>query len=171
MEVLKVEKEKEIKFEFLTAKELEDIIYKGESLPQDPRFFSTEEGGVFRFFRPKNCLNDQDKKIFPIIKENNLIVGLAELEQSWFEDGVIVVKNVAIDYKFQDKKYGINLLDKIFQYARDNKLALQLSSYVNKDKDEGSHNKIKHIIKQMFKKYPDVKVLDNMRKGVNFLNN
>ncbi len=167
-EIPKIEQEKEVVFEILTAKELEDIIYKGESLPQDSRFLPTKDGGVFRFFEPKDCLDNQDGKKFPIIKENDLIVGLAELEQSYFQDNVIIVKNVAVDQNFRSNGYGIKLIDKIFQYAQDNDLMLQLSSYVDKNKDEESHNRIKHITEKMMKKYPKVKVLDNMGKKMNF---
>ncbi len=46
-----VEKKENLpKAETITGQELFDLIYKGESEPQDDRFLNSKEGGVFKYF-------------------------------------------------------------------------------------------------------------------------
>jgi GNAT superfamily N-acetyltransferase len=163
------EQKETLEFEILNTKELEQIIYQGERIPQDKRFLSVEEGGVFRYFSIKDfltdCLNLGDC-IFPIAKINGLIVGLVTLQKSPYkeQEDIIWVSGIDVDSKFRDRKIGKLLVEKIFQYADDNNLTLQLSSYTIKDNE--SRSKIRGITKKMMEKYDKVKVLDSFGRAI-----
>ena len=80
------ENKEQIKVEtkILSADELLEIIYKGTSLPQDSRFLPLGEGGVFKYFYPRDVAGISrfpSKKLFPVAYEADKIVGLSELEQ------------------------------------------------------------------------------------------
>ena len=167
------QKEKIVKHKILTAKQLQDIIYQGESLPVDDRFKSTDDGGVFRHFSPRIFgRRDLDDYKFPIIKENDLIVGLSGLQTSPYEgqENIVWVKFVSIDPKFRNRGYGKMLVEDIFKYAEENNLVLQLSSFVNRNDHKDSHDKIKHITAEVMRKYPSVEVLDKNGKKLSMEN-
>lgn len=67
----------------MSADDLVELIYRGESLPQDKRFLPSDKGGVFKYFDVKDIIGFSDKrnKLYFFIKQNNLIVGLSKLEK------------------------------------------------------------------------------------------
>jgi len=161
-------KEQNGKFELLQPAQLQDIIYQGKNWPVDNRFFSTKDGGVFRFFSSRVfARNDLNEYKFPTVKEGGLIVALGELEKSPYDKNIIWVKSVAVDKKFRGKGYGKKIVDGIFKYAQDNNFTLQLSSFTDEYKHKESNNKIKYITQEIMKKYPQVKVLDTRGKKIN----
>lgn len=161
------QKEKIVKHEVLTIKQLQDVIYQGEFLPVDKRFESTDDGGVFRHFSTSIFSElDLESYRFPIIKEDDQIVGLSGLQYSPWEgqENIVWVEFISIDPKFRNNGYGKMLVEDIFKYAQENNLTLQFSSFVNRNDHKDSHDKIRHITAEMIKKYSSVEVLDTNGK-------
>ncbi len=171
IEISREKNEQGGQFELLKPNQLRDIIYQDKNWPVDNRFFSTEEGGVFRFFSPRVFTRrDLNEYKFPVIKEDSLIVALGVLEKSPYNENIIWVKSVAVDKKFRGKGYGKKIVDGIFQYAQDNNFILQLSSFTDERKHKESNSRIKYITQEIMRKYPQVKVLDTYGKKLNLKN-
>ena len=118
--------------EILSADELLEIIYKGASLLQDTRFLPMDEGGVFKYFYPRDVTGISrfpSKKLFPVAYEGDKVVGLSELEQDPKDTQNFWIKFVSVDPKYQNKGYASELLRQIFQFAKDNRYTLQPSFY------------------------------------------
>lgn len=141
------EKEK-ISAETISANALKNIIYKGESLPQDNRFLSFKEGGVFKYFEIDDLFNNKENKFYSLIKESQKIVGLSELEKNPYEENVMWIKFISIDPEYQEKGYASKLAEEIFRFAKENGISLETSSY----SPEG-HQKLKKIFKRLSEKY------------------
>ncbi len=127
-----IEKKEKISVEILERDELKKIIYQNGSFP-DNRFVDPDKGGVFYYFDLQELINpvNQDKMIFPVIKEGDLIVGIIDMEYSPTQKNVVWAKGVSVDPKYQGKGYASILLEKMFKYAQQNNLTLQISRYGN----------------------------------------
>lgn len=153
------ENKEQIKVEtkVLSTDELLEMIYKGTSFPQDARFLSAEEGGVFMYFSPSDVISISrfpSKKLFPIVYEADKVVGLSELEQDPKDAQNFWIKFVSIDQAYQDKGYASKLLRQIFQFAKDNGYTLEPSFYSKQGLE-----KLKNVIEKL-----------SVETGVNLVN-
>jgi len=141
------ENKEQIKAEtkILSADELLEIIYKGDSLPQDTRFLPLEDGGVFKYFYPGEVAGiSSSKKLFPVVREADKVVGLSELEQDPKDAQNFWIKFVSVDPEYQGKGYASELLRQIFQFAKDNGYTLEPSYY-----SEQGLEKLKSVIEKL----------------------
>lgn len=140
-----------VKAEILNFENLIDEIYKGQNLPQDERFLADDKGGVFKFFEPNNLTSSNYKergdRIFPVIRLNNEIVALSELEKNPYKDNNFWIKFISVDPKYQNQGFATKLIEKIFQFAKENNYSLETSIYT----DEGL-KKLKKIINKLEEK-------------------
>lgn len=124
------EKRERVKTETLAAEDLIDVIYKGESLPQDTRFLSEEDGGVFHYFDPRDLQENKENKFYSIVKEDEEIAGLGELEKNPFEkDERFWIKFLSVDPKHQGKGYASLLAREMFEFAKARGFSLEGSVY------------------------------------------
>lgn len=113
----------------LSSDELLELVYKGQSLPQDTRFLSVEKGGVFTYFSLKDVESIHGgTKYYPTVSVDNVIVGLAELEQDPAEHNYWI-KFVSVDPEYQGKGYASALIKEIFRFAKDGNFTLEPSYY------------------------------------------
>jgi GNAT superfamily N-acetyltransferase len=156
MENLNLNKKENItpKADILSYETLLKQIYKGENLPQDKRFLSTEKGGVFKYFELSN-LNDMYSKdrFYPVIKLNDEIVALSEIEKNNLKENNYWIKFISVDPKYQNNGYATKLIENIFKFAKENNYSLETSIY----SDEGIE-KIKNIVDK-FEKETGVNVI------------
>ena len=147
-----------IQVEILTKQDFKELVYKEGRLP-DKRFLPPDEGGVFSDYLDLNEVISFDKSVvlFPVIKVNDLVVGVAKLEHSPYEENLAWVQFVAVDPQYQGRGYASKLIEKIFQYADENNLTLQISKYGKSGEGE---LKLKNSTKRLTNQY-EVKVLDN----------
>jgi len=135
-------------FNILKFNDILDQVYKGGNLPEDPRFFSPEEGGVFKYFEPRNLIDgdfrDRANRIFPVIKLDKEIVALSELKKDPLKVNNLWIKFICVDPKYQNNGYATNLIKEIFKFAKENNYSLETSIY----SDEGLE-KIKKTIDKM----------------------
>lgn len=146
-----------VETKILSTDELLEIIYKGTSLLQDTRFLPLEEGGVFKYFYPRDVTvisRFPSKKLFPIAYEAGKVVGLSELEQDPKNTQNFWIKFVSVDPVYQGKGYASKLLRQIFQFAKDNGYTLEPSYY-----SEQGLEKLKSVIEKL-----------STETGVNILN-
>lgn len=158
-EIINFENKEEIKpiSKTLTSAELEEIIYKGESSPQDTRLLPIEKGGVFKFFNINDLISIYNKtdKFYPVIEINNEIIGMAELEESPREVKTLWIKFISIDPKYQNKRYSSILIEEIFQIAKREGFSLKHST-----RTEEGHQKLGKLFDRIAEKYPFVSVID-----------
>lgn len=129
----------------LNSSELVDLVYKGNNLPQDYRFLSEEEGGVFKYF---SLMHMGRENKFPVVKENNKIVGLSELEKSPYSEKTFWIQFLSIDPKYQNKGYASKLAEEIFRFAKQEGYSLETSSYT-----EIGYEKLKTLFNKLAEKY------------------
>ncbi|HPS21449.1 MAG TPA: GNAT family N-acetyltransferase [Candidatus Paceibacterota bacterium] len=137
-------------FEIIKSEDLFNEIYKGGNLP-DKRFFPFEKGGVFKYFDvndiPSIYTEEKERKIYPAIKIQNLIVALSELEKNPYKENNLWIKFISVDPKYQNNGYAKKLIEEIFNYAKENNFSLTNSIY----SDEGKE-KLKHIVEELKEK-------------------
>ncbi len=134
----------------LSLTELLDLIYQGKNVPQDKRFDDPEKGGVFKYFDLEAVLDskyDKNKKFYPVIKESEKIIGLAELEENPENLKSLWLKFISIDPIYQNRGYSRELIKEIFDFAKKNNYSLELSFYT-----EEGEKKIKKIIEEISEK-------------------
>lgn len=138
-------KDPQITSRVLTSSEMIDLIYKGESLPQDPRFRAEENGGVFKYFNLRN-LSDihAEKRKYTLLEVNGLVVGVAELEDKSGHEDITWIKFLTIDPEFKGKGYGTKLAEAVFKYAKDSQRSLETSSY-----SQEGYARLKHIFNRL----------------------
>lgn len=134
----------------ITAKELEDLIYKKTSFPQDKRFMPEEEGGVFHYFSPTDVFEGQERKFYSIIKDTNNIIGLCELEKSPFsyEEKTFWLKFFSIDPEYQNKGHSRKLAEEVFKFVKEQGYKIQGSQYSEQGKE-----KLRELFNEMAQKY------------------
>lgn len=134
----------------MSANELAELVYQGQGLPQDKRFLPTDDGGVFKYFWPRDLtpiFEDVDLA-FPYIKENGVIVALAKLMKSSEGENTLAISFVSVDPKYQDKGYASKLYNEIFQYAKANNKSVASTPY-----SEEGQQKLKSLGKRYAEKY------------------
>lgn len=129
-----------------TPKELRELIVGKEHEIKDARFLPKEEGGVFHYFRPED-LRTED--YFPIVREGDVITGIASLEKSPFEEKVFWMKSISVDPKYQGKHYATKLVEEICKFTKEQGYQLEISGYSNKD----AKDKLERLFAEYAEKY------------------
>ena len=140
-----------ISIETISCKNLVDLIYKGESFPQEERFLSTQEGGVFKYFDPRDIINSLDNhegEFYSLIKSGNLVIGLGELQKNPYKEKCFWIKFLSVDPEYQGKGYASKLADEMFSFAKKEGMDIETSTYT----DEG-YIKLKKLFNKLAKKY------------------
>ena len=145
MEKSNLEKrEQSITIETITSQDLVDLIYKGESTPQDNRFLPIDEGGVFKYFHLSDLIGingRKDKKSYVLSRVGDTVVGLAELEEDPYLEGNLWVKFISVDPLYQNKGHGSRLVGAVFEFAKEHGFSLGISRF----SDDGGQ-KLKRVI-------------------------
>ncbi len=153
------EKREEVKTETLTVQELIRVIYKGESLPQDARFLSEEDGGVFHYFDPRDLQENKENKFYSIVKADEEIAGLGGLEKNPFEeDERFWIKFLSVDPKHQGKGYASLLAREIFEFAKARGFSLEGSAY-----SDAGYEKLKSVFNALSEEI-GVRFIDTERR-------
>jgi len=145
------QKEQIIDAKTLTGQELFDLIYSNESEPQDDRFLGSDDGGVFKYFRIENLINIHKKRenfFYPVIRVDDKIVALCEMEKSPYEENLYWITGVSTDPAYQGKGYASHVLEETFRFARERGFDLEASTYT----DEGSQ-KLKSVCRKLAIQY------------------
>ncbi|MEI6352366.1 MAG: GNAT family N-acetyltransferase [Candidatus Nomurabacteria bacterium] len=140
-----------ISIETLKTDSLIDLIYKGNKLPEDNRFLTTEEGGVFKYFELKDIQNHKEDRFFSIIKVDEKIVGLSELLKDPFNNRNLWIQFLSIDPKEQGKGYASKLAKEIFDFAKEKGYSLEASRYT-----EQGMLKMRSVFEKLSGEYPEV---------------
>lgn len=130
-------KEKPVISKVLNKEEMIDLIYAGESLPQNKDF---KDDGRFKYFDIKNLLSHNVDSVYPILKKGDNIIGLSELQVSPYDEKTLWIMFVSIAENFRGQGNASRLIEDIFRYAKDNNFKLENSSY-NEDGDLKLKNK------------------------------
>lgn len=134
--------------ETISAEDLYKLIWKGEHLPQDNRFLPIEKGGVFRYFDPRDVLENIERKYYSLIKVGDKVIGLSELEKAPETENTIWLKFLSIDKDYQGQGYASKLAEEIFIFTKKEGFILEGSSY----SDEG-YEKLKSVLNRLANKY------------------
>jgi ribosomal protein S18 acetylase RimI-like enzyme len=150
--------EPQITTKVFTSQELIDLVYQGQSLPQDNRFLHMNRGGVFKYFNIADLINplnpSNEKKLFPIIEQDGKIIGISELEPKPNEPNVAWLKFISVDPAYRGQGFASKLAESVFRYAKENGLSLESSSY----SPEG-FQKLKALLNRYAQEY-DVNFID-----------
>ncbi len=131
----------------MTPVELEKIILKSDRYTvKDSRFLSKEDGGVFHYFRPEDI---RTESYFPIVKENNVITGIAALEKSPFTEKLFWMKSISIDPKYQGNHHATKLVEEITKFTKEQGYSLEISGYSSKE----ARNKLESLFNEFAEKY------------------
>jgi len=145
----------------IEADDLLNLIYQGESIPQDRRFLPIEEGGVFEYFSLEDLIDPNNKKedfLYPIVEFKNKIVGLAELQKNPHAEKNFWIKGVNVDSEYRGRGYSRKLIEEICRFANERGFSLTPSSY----SEEGKEHNLERIIQEFAKKF-SVDILNNRR--------
>lgn len=150
MESIKLEQKESLPSitETISAEDLKKLIWKGEYFPQDNRFLSIEEGGVFRYFDPRDVLENIERKYYSLIKVGDKVIGLSELEKAPKTENTVWIKFLSIDKDYQRQGYASKLAEEIFIFAKKEGFILEGSSY----SDEG-YEKLKSVLNRLANQY------------------
>lgn len=146
-----------VKSATLTSDELINRIYKGESTPQDSRFLSANESGVFKYFRLESLIGLKRLRnsiVYPIIEIDHQIIGLAGVQKDPNKENNYWIKFISVDPKYQNKGYASLLLNEVFRFAKEQDCSLEASIYTG----EGEQ-KLKRVFHELGKKF-SVRVID-----------
>ncbi len=144
-----------VKAETVDTDTLIDLIYKGQNLPQDNRFLSVEEGGVFKYFDLKHIQDHKNDKFYPIIKSENKIVGLSELLKDPFLKNNLWIQFISVDENEQGKGYASKLAREIFDFAEQNGYSLEASHYT-----EDGFLKLRPVFEKLANEYSNVSFIN-----------
>lgn len=143
----------------ITSNELLDLIYKGESLPQDNRFLPIEEGGVFKYFNIDDLTRTHnEKKFYPLIEVNKQVIALSELEENPYQQKSFWIKFVSVDPRYQNLGYASKLAEEIVRFAKKKDFSLESSS-----RSEEGYLKLKSLFDRLTKQY-SVHYIDKDKK-------
>ena len=149
MEKIKIEQnEHPIESKIINPQELIDIIYKGESIPQDDRFLSIDKGGVFKYFDPRDLFENVENKVYSVIKNDKEITALGELEKNPYSQDTYWVKFLSVDPIYQGNGYASILAEEIFKFAKNNNISLENSTYTAEGQE-----KLKDVFKRLAEKF------------------
>ena len=131
----------------LTRKELEKIILDEDGFTvKDKRFLPKEEGGVFYYFRPEDL---REVDYFPVVKEGDMITGIASLTKSPFTEKVFWMMSISVDQKYQGKHYATKLVEEIIRFTKEQGYELSVSGYRNKEVKD----KLERLFTEFAEKY------------------
>lgn len=143
----------------VSPEEMEELIYKGNTVPED-RFRRHDDGGVFKLFYPEDTLYPRfrNRIHYSIVEKENTIVAIGKLSKAQEGDNVYELSSVSVDPKYQDEGYARKLLEEMFCYAKTNDWTLVTSSYT-KDGWEKLKDMVHELANEM-----DVPVIDAEEK-------
>jgi GNAT superfamily N-acetyltransferase len=145
-QVIEDREELKVESKIISQDELLEIINRGGI--EDTRFFLSEKGGVFKYFDINGAnIHDDHRKNYATIQIKDKIVGLSELEQDPGDKNNYWVKSIDVDPEYQGKGYASMLIDKIFEFAKNNNYSLVISRY-SVEGEERLKNKIKRTIQE-----------------------
>jgi GNAT superfamily N-acetyltransferase len=117
----------------MSQKNMIDLIYKDKSLPQDERFLSIEDGGVFKYFDLEDIFSERyenlPKREFILVQEGGTVAGIAGLRKNPYEKDGWWIGYVTVDPKFQGKGYATRLVDELFKNAAEKGITIETSGY------------------------------------------
>lgn len=129
----------------LSADELLDRIYKDERTPQDPRFLSTDDGGVFAYFNIRDItgfsFHNKENRFYPLVEIGDTIVALSGLEQDPNNPQNFWISFVSVDPEFQDEGYASMVIQEIMKFAQERGVTLEPSVY-----SSAGEEKLKSVI-------------------------
>ena len=115
----------------LTKDELITLIYQDKSVPQDTRFSNeyNDNRSAFHFFDVRDLINPRDRTtaVYPIVKLDEVIIGIAKLEEK--ENNTYLVKYVSVDESYQDRKFSSKLLNEIMHFIKSQSGVIEITSY------------------------------------------
>ncbi len=126
--------------ETVSGSEIIDMVYQGEPMPQDERFGSGRDNGVFRYFDIGKVLRRREKLFYPLVREGEVVVGLAELEESPYRENTYWISFMSIDPKFQEKGYSKRLVEETMRFAKERGIIVQRSTYTEQGEERLKHN-------------------------------
>lgn len=133
----------------LNPQELIDIIYKGQSSPQDSRFSPIEDGGVFKYFSLQDLMSPfRGTTFYPAVEQDGKIVGISELEIKPKTTDTAWIKFLSVDPASRGMGHGTRLAEEIFRFAKEKSFSLEQSSYSR----EG-YEKLKPIFNRLAQSY------------------
>jgi ribosomal protein S18 acetylase RimI-like enzyme len=123
--------------ETISAEDLQEIIYKGTSLPQDDRFLPIESGGAFKYFFV-NDLNNSfgGEKNYQIVKVGDIIVGISELEKDPYKENNYWIKFISIDPRYQGRGYAKALAEEMVSFVKNRGGSLEHSEFSDEGKEK-----------------------------------
>ncbi|NCU41851.1 MAG: GNAT family N-acetyltransferase [Candidatus Moranbacteria bacterium] len=129
---------------------LNEKVYKGSSVPQDPRFFPKEQGGVFQYIDFSQSLSDMrgEGGVFYLCAENsNVVVGIAELEKDPNDKFIFWLKGISVDSLYVQRGVATILIENVLQYVKDENVSLKVSSY-SSEGEEKLRKKIEELARE-----------------------
>ncbi len=149
-------KEIEPKVEIISSKDLIEKIYQDDSIVRDERFLPFNDGGVFKYFDVGDLINKISKsnRLYPVVELDGLIVGISELEQDPDNSNNFWIKFISVDPLYQGKGYATLLIEKIFEFAKQNNYSLELSFYSKQGLE-----KLKKVIERKIEE-TDIKIIN-----------
>ncbi|MDD4803633.1 MAG: GNAT family N-acetyltransferase [Candidatus Pacebacteria bacterium] len=131
---IKIEnKEGEPRTEVISSQDLIERIYQGGSTIRDERFLPFNDGGVFKYFDVGDLIYKshihESNRLYLIVELGDLIVGISELEQDPNDPNNFWIKFISVDQEYQSNRYASLLVEKIFEFAKQNNYSLELSFY------------------------------------------
>jgi len=115
----------------LSADEFEKLIYKDGRSP-DKRFVDPERGGVFKYFDLSKLTERKMTKrdlFYPVVKFQDTIVGLSELERRPDETNVYWMTFLSIDPEYRGRGCASRLEEEVFKFAKEKGFAIESSGY------------------------------------------
>jgi len=138
-----------VETEVLTADELKEIIKKTRGTPGHTRFLPVDKGGAFKYFDVSFLINSPDRKLYyPILKINDLIVGMCELEQKPHQQNNLWIKFITIDPAYQGKHLASRLCEQIMRFAKLQNYSLESSDY-----NDVGYQKLRPLIHRLAKEF------------------
>ncbi len=145
----------------LSPQELKVLIYKGKCTVQDTRFLPDEEGGAFKYFSLEsvtgNILRKDAKYVFPVVMEEDKIVGISELEMNPDDHKIFWIKFISVAEEARGRGNASKLAEEIFRFAKEKGYTLEGSSY-----SEDGYKKLKPVLNRLATQY-EVNFIDKER--------
>lgn len=116
--------------ETLTAEEMKGIVYSEGYHAPTQRFLPFKEGGVFEYFHASSDLASSYTTFYPVVREAELIVGLAKLQEDAGAKDRLWVCFLSIDPEYQGRGYSKKLMQEIGTFAQDSNFkSIELSYF------------------------------------------
>jgi len=109
----------------LDAKDFLDLIYDGNSLPQDTRMTS----GIFKYLDLSELSANNEDKFYSFVKSGEIIVGISELQKNPTEKNTFWIKFISVDPQYQNQGFASTLVEEIFRFAKEQGFSVESSSF------------------------------------------